>query len=100
MLSTTRLFYYVQYCNVKPLVEFSDHSLLSVCFSISSQRETTHMSNNDFVKFLWEEQKADLYQDTLLQNEHLDQIINAIEKLDDENFIDIDSIVGNINSIY
>jgi hypothetical protein len=58
------------------------------------------MSSNDFVKLLWEEQKADLYQDTLLQNEHLDQIINAIEKLDDENFIDIDSIVGNINSIY
>ena len=100
MLSTTRLFYYVQYCNVKPLVEFSDHSLLSVRFSISTQRETTHMSNNDFVKLLWEEQKADLYQDTLLQNEHLDQIINAIEKLDDENFMDIDSIVGNINSIY
>ena len=93
MLSTTRLFYYVQYFNVKPLVECSDHSLLSVCFSISTQRETTHMSNNDFVKFLWEEQKADLYQDTLLQNEHLDQIINAIEKLYDENFI------GNINII-
>jgi hypothetical protein len=32
------------------------------------------MSNNDFGKFLWEEQKVDL--DTLLQNEHLDQIIN------------------------
>ena len=93
MLSTTRLIYYVQDCNVKPPVEFSDHSLLSVCFSISTQRETTHMSNNDFVKFLWEEQKADLYQDTLLQNEHLDQIINAIEKLYDENFI------GNINII-
>ena len=58
------------------------------------------MSNNDFVKILWEEQKGDLYQDTLLQNEHLDQIVNAIEKLDDENFMDIDSIVGNINSIY
>ena len=100
MLSTTRLFYYVQYCNVKPPVEFSDHSLLSVCLSISTQRETTHMSNNDFGKFLWEEQKMDLYQDTLLQNEHLDQIVNAIEKLDDENFMDIDSIVSNINSIY
>ena len=48
------------------------------------------MSNNDFGKFLWEEQKVDL--DTLLQNEHLDQIINAIEKLDDENFMDIDSL--------
>ena len=90
ILSTTRLFYYVQYFNVKPPVEFSDHSLLSVCFSISTQRETTHMSNNDFGKFLWEEQKVDL--DTLLQNEHLDQIINAIEKLDDENFMDIDSL--------
>jgi hypothetical protein len=100
MLSTTSMFYYVQYCNVKPPVECSDHSLLSVCFSISTQRETTHMLNNDFGKFLWEEQKADLYQDTLLQNEHLDQIMNAIEKVDDENFMDIDSIVGNINSIY
>ena len=94
------LFYYVQYCNVKPPVEFSDHSLLSVSFSISTQRETTHMSNNDFGKFLWEEKKVDLYQDILLQNEHLDQIINAIEKLDDENFMDIDSIVGNFNSVY
>ena len=94
------LFYYVQYFNVKPPVEFSDHSLLSVCFSISTQRETTHMSNNDFGKFLWEEQKVDLYQDILLQNEHLDQVMNAIEKLDDENFMDIDSIVSNINSIY
>ena len=99
MLSTTRLFYYVQYFNVKPPVEFSDHSLSSVCFSISTQRETTHMSTTDCVKFLWEEQKAALYQDTLLQNEHLDQIINAIEKLDDENVMDIDSIVGNINII-
>ena len=42
----------------------------------------------------------DLYQDILLQNEHLDQVMNAIEKLDDENFMDIDSIVSNINSIY
>jgi hypothetical protein len=58
------------------------------------------MSNNDFGKFLWEEQRADLYQDTLLQNEHLDQIMNAIEKVDDENFMDIDSIVGNINSTH
>ena len=58
------------------------------------------MSNNDFGKFLWEEQKVDLYQDILLQNEHLDQVMNAIEKLDDENFMDIDSIVSNINSIY
>jgi endonuclease III-like uncharacterized protein len=49
---------------------------------------------------LWEEQKVDLYQDILLQNEHLDQVMNAIEKLDDENSMDIDSIVSNINSIY
>ena len=49
---------------------------------------------------MWEEQKVDLYQDILLQNEHLDQVMNAIEKLDDENFMDIDSIVSNINSIY
>ena len=43
---------------------------------------------------------ADIYHDTLLQNDSVNNIVNIITRIDYENYKDIDFIVQSVNDIY
>lgn len=103
MLASPNIFYEIKLFQVHPPSEHSDHCMISVMIRASAQSTVLPTESETFSipgSFVWTEEKTDLFKDTLLQDDSIEDILSLNNNLDDPNCVDINSLVLKTNEIY
>ena len=100
MLATQLMFYSIQHFIVNPPNEFSDHCLISTYIKTNIKIGVTPDLNlTPHNHYEWRQDAADLYEDALLENESVNDILN-LNMLLDGDCNDIDLLVSKANNIF
>lgn len=104
MLTSTDLFHDVEYFNILPPNELSDHCLLST--GIKNNCSGIEIGNNTTVHkilpgtFIWDDEKRERFTISLVDDESISDILKVNELLDDPTNKNINDLVSKIGNIY
>ena len=105
MLASFTLYHKIVYFNVDTPNELSDHCIISTGLNLEKsglkhQKDLDENCNHIGGNFLWSEDCKDKYVQALLEPKSATSIISLYTDLDDENNLDIDSLVEKLTTIY
>lgn len=98
---STELFYDIMYFNILPPSKLSDHCLINAAIKTRSiEREISPEMNSLPGKFIWSDEKREIYINSLLDDESISNTIKLEELLDDQTNRDINGMVNAMSNIY
>lgn len=101
MLSTIDLYYDIEYFNISPPNELSDHCLLSAGIHNNLNNVTCSEEEHNILpgKFIWSDEIKERYTLALVDDESIQKIMDLNEKLQYPS-LNINNLVNELSSLY